>query len=136
MPAPRALPRKYLSLLEETQEQLRLMAQRARLALTELERNCPPYRQTPIVLRDIETDAYKAALALSEIQVAGTCDECPAAPSVTSTQIYLYTLADELEQHAQVVRSRAGLKRSAVWQAIGVEPSNEAGPHSNGVNVR
>ena len=94
MPAARSLPRKYLTVLEDMQEQLRLLAQKARLALTELESSRPPYRQLPVLLRDIEAGAYKAALELSEIKVADDCDECPSAPAITSAQIHLYVLAE------------------------------------------
>ena len=113
MPAAKSLPRKYLTTLEDAQEQLRLLAQKARLALSELESSRPPYRQLPVVLRDIEAGAYKVALELSEIKIATDCDECPSAPAITSAQIHLYVLAEELDRQAEIARERAGSLRNS-----------------------
>lgn len=107
MPIARAMPRKYLTVLDEAQEQLRLLGQRAQLALQEVETGRSPYRQLPVLLRDIETSAYKVAFELSQIEVAGDCDECPAAPAMTSAQIHLYVLADELDRQAMLAREKA-----------------------------
>lgn len=114
MPAARPLPRKYLSYLEEVQEHLRLMAQKARLALTEIERGYGVQKQLPVLLRDIEAGAYRVALDLSEIQIASDCDECPAAPAATSAQIHLLVLAEELDRQAELARRHArGVPRAA-----------------------
>lgn len=107
MPTARPLPKKFLTYLEEAQDQLRLIAQRARLALAEMETGPGPYRQVPIILRDIEAGAYRVAFELSELDVAASCDECPAAPPKTSAQIHLVILADELERQATLARQWA-----------------------------
>lgn len=129
MPAAKSLPRKYLTTLDDVQEQLRLMAQKARLALTELETGRAPCRQAPVLLRDIEAGAYRIALELSEIKVANDCDECPSAPSVTSAQIHLYVLAEELDRQATLAREKANnLRYTASSQRIktqGIEFNDE-----------
>ena len=125
MPMARALPKKYLTILDESQEQLRLLAQRAQLALTEVETGRPPYRQLPVLLRDIETSAYKVAFELSQIKVANDCDQCPDAPAITSAQIHLYVLADELDRQAAIAREKAndiGGQRIEIMQ-IPMNPS-------------
>lgn len=109
MPTARPLPKKFMTCLEEAQDQLRFIAQRARLALSEMETHPGPYRQVHVLLRDIEAGAYRVAFELSELEIADTCDECPAAPPQTAAQVHLVLLADELERHAALARQRAGL---------------------------
>jgi len=110
MPTARPLPRKFLTCLEEMQDQLRLIAQRARLALTEMETSTGPYRQVPVLLRDIEAGAYRIAFEMSALDIAESCDECPAAPPQMSAQVHLVLLADELERQAALARQRAGVR--------------------------
>lgn len=110
MPTARPLPRKFLTCLEEMQDQLRLIAQRARLALTEMETSTGPYRQVPVLLRDIEAGAYRIAFEMSALDIAESCDECPAAPPQMSAQDHLVLLADELERQAALARQRAGVR--------------------------
>jgi len=107
MPLARALPRKYMSSLEEAQEHLGLIAQRARVALSEVEHGRPPYQQTLVILRDIEASAYRVALELFQLEIASACDECPSAPPTTSAQIHLLVLAEEMERQAQLARQHA-----------------------------
>lgn len=110
MPTARPLPKKFLTCLEEMQDQLRLIAQRARLALTEMETSPGPYRQVHVLLRDIEAGAYRIAFEMSELDIAESCDECPAAPPQMSAQVHLVLLADELERQAALARQRAGVR--------------------------
>ena len=104
MPAARPLPKKFLASLEEAQFSLRLMAQRARRALEEVEGQGKPLPQTRTVLREIEAGAYRLALDLSRLEVAGSCDGCPAAPATTALQAQMLVLANELERQAALAR--------------------------------
>lgn len=98
------LPRKYAAIVEQTQANLRLMAHKAG-ALLEQGRGDP---QLPLhvqsALRDLETLAYRTALELWEIEVAGGCDGCPSAPPMTQVHAHLLVLADALERHAAAAR--------------------------------
>ena len=107
MPKPSPLPRKYASLVEEAQGNLRLIAQKAKVVLEHVETSprLSPHMQT--ALREIETMAYRTALDLAEIEVAGGCDGCPSAPPMTRVQAHLLVLADMLERHAAEARQYA-----------------------------
>lgn len=109
MPSPRPLPRKYLSQLQDIQEDLQLMAVRSRVALQEVERQSRPPSSVQTVLREIESAAYRLALTLAQIEIATDCDLCPAAPPTTSLQAYMLVLASELEAKAEQMRLNAGL---------------------------
>ena len=105
MPAANPLPRKYLSTLRTVQEELRLIAQKSRAALQEVEARRPPYTQTKGSLQDIETIAYRLAYELSQMQTAVSCDDCPSAPPTTTAQAHLLVLANTLTQQAEEARN-------------------------------
>lgn len=107
MPTPKPLPRKYLSHLQEVQEDLQIIAARSRIALQEIERQPRPLSSVEVILREIESASYRLALALARIDVAADCDLCPAAPATTSLQAYMLVLASELEQKAEQMRQNA-----------------------------
>lgn len=107
MPKPSPLPRKYASLVEESQANLRLIAQKVKAISAHLEANqrVSPHVQT--ALREIEALSYRTALDLAEIEVADGCDGCPSAPPLTMVQAHLLVLADTLERHAVAARQAA-----------------------------
>lgn len=107
MPAAYPLPRKYTGILGEAQNELRCIAQRARTALQEVEANEQPFELTRIILRDIESVAYRIALDLSGLEISGACDECPSAPPRTRAQAALIIMAAELERQAELARAHA-----------------------------
>lgn len=101
-------PRKYISTIQTTQDELRFIAKQARLALEELESGkCPLYR-TENRLRDIETKSYKVAYELSEIDIADDCTSCPLAPPVTKYQVSLAFIAKQLLQIVAEIRKILG----------------------------
>ena len=105
MPVPVSLPRKYLSVLVTTREELQVLARRARTALEEVESEDEPYQLARIILRDIEAEAYRLALELSTLEVTGSCDGCPSAPPTTEANVMLLVIAGELERQANIARS-------------------------------
>lgn len=128
MPVARPLPKKFLASLEDAQANLRLMAQRARLALEEVETQRRPMPQTQTVLREIEAVAYRLALDISRLEVAGTCDICPSAPATTTAQAHLLVLASELERQAELARQWANARQVSPLVSAGVNaPPRDAG---------
>ena len=107
MPKASPLPRKYTSYIEDVQASLRLIAKKAKLVLENLESEHRPIPRMQNALREIETEAYRAALDLADIEIAGTCDVCPVAPPTTKLQAHLLILADALEQQATLARECA-----------------------------
>lgn len=107
MPKASPLPRKYTSYIEDAQSSLRLIAKKAKLVLDGLESEHRPIQRLQNALREIETEAYRAALDLAEIEIADTCDTCPVAPPTTKLQAHLIVLADVLEQQATLARECA-----------------------------
>ena len=117
MSVPVSLPRKYLSILVTTREELQVLARRARTALEEVEAEDEPYQLARIILRDIEAEAYRLALELSTLEVTGSCDGCPSAPPTTEANVMLLVIAGELERQASIARSQAlgkARERSAI----------------------
>lgn len=107
MPKPSPLPRKYAALVEESQANLRLIAQKVKAVLAHLEANQRVSPHVPTALREIEALSYRTALDLAEIEVANGCDDCPSAPPRTAVQAHLLVLADTLERHAAAARQAA-----------------------------
>jgi len=107
MPKPSPLPRKYAALVEESQANLRLIAQKVKAVLAHLEANQRVSPHVPTALREIEALSYRTALDLAEIEVANGCDGCPSAPPRTAVQAHLLVLADTLERHAAAARQAA-----------------------------
>ena len=107
MASPNPIPRKYMTYLESVQNDLEVMAKKARQTLTDL-RFEHGNRTTSIhQLLEIEATAYRLALELSDIRIADDCDGCPAAPPTTIAQSYLLVMADELERQAALARRQA-----------------------------
>lgn len=108
MPIARVLPKKYLGALLDMQEELRLVAMKCKQATLEIEARLPPQHQSlRALLQEIESTAYRLAYDLSQLRIAGTCDDCPSAPPTTMAQAHLLVLADELERQAELARRRA-----------------------------
>ena len=103
MPSARVLPKKYLGTLEQTQEELRLIAQKCKRAIIEIEAKQASHHLHSL-LREVESTSYRLAFELSQLQIAGSCDGCPSAPPTTIAQAHLLVLADELERHAELAR--------------------------------
>lgn len=108
MPEPQKLPRKYLSQLQQAQEDLRLLAHQARAAYTQLGSPRCAMDNLRMLLREIESSSYRIALELTELKVVEDCSGCPCAPSKLPAQVHLLVLADELERQAHLARQRAG----------------------------
>jgi len=108
MPAPQVLPRKYMGMVEETQAELRSIAQKSRQICLALEAKRPG-ESIRVALQEIETTAYRLAFQLSELRFSSTCDGCPNAPSTTMAQAHLLMLAEELERQADLARRSASL---------------------------
>ncbi len=119
MPKPSPLPRKYASLVDEAQGNLRLIAQKARSVIVHVETNPRMAPHVQSSLREIETLAYRTALDLAEIEVAGGCDSCPSAPPLTTVQAHLLVLADTLEQHATAARQAALIQPNCAGKDTG-----------------
>jgi hypothetical protein len=108
MPVARVLPKKFLGALLEMQEELRLVAMKCKQATLEIEARLPPQHQSlRALLQEVESTSYRLAYELSQLRIAGTCDECPSAPPTTMAQAHLLVLADELERQAELARRRA-----------------------------
>ena len=110
MPSARPMPRKFLSVLEDARDVLRQIALQSRNALDGVENHNGTRQYTQNILRDIEASAYRVALDLSAIEVAGGCDSCPAAPPVTEVEAHLLVLAGQLEEHAEHARNRVQMR--------------------------
>ena len=110
MPSAKPVPRKWFSRIDEATSGLRLIAIWSRRAQNELASAPPALASALSLLREIETSAYKLALELSEIEIATHCDECPAAPAITSLQAHMLILAEELERQASIARQQIATK--------------------------
>jgi hypothetical protein len=140
MPQAYPLPKKYLSMLEGVQQDLRCMAQRARMALGEVEADEAPFELTRVILRDIEAIAYRIALDLAQMEVAGACDGCPSAPPTTQAEVILLVTATELERLAATARThttRGGRQLSGVslQPSAVAEEALPAHPHNGQVRM-
>jgi hypothetical protein len=124
VPEAQKLPRKYLSQLQQAQEELRLLASQARTAYAHLTSPRGPTDGLRMLLREIESSSYRIALELSELKVVEDCSGCPCAPPRISAQVHLLVLADELERQAHLARQRAGgnLSNDPVHARCGREP--------------
>ena len=97
MPKANPLPRKYLSIIRDIQEELRLIALKSRQALYEVEAGRTPYRLTRTTLQEIEVATYRLALELNDIRVE--CTRGRAAEDVETVELRdrLATLLSQLE---------------------------------------
>ena len=108
MTHPSRIPRKYLSVLSDSQSTLKGIAIRAHNMANELQRKGDAWTGTVITqLRDIEAEAYRVALDLTDIEVASGCHNCPAAPIVTESDLRLGLLSERLQQLVDFARSAA-----------------------------
>lgn len=98
MAVAKPIPRKYLTLLTESQDVLRLIAAMANRLVGELRDKEGVGFESESSLREIEIKAYQTALNLSEIEVAGSCESCPLGPPVSESDAALAVLANSLEQ--------------------------------------
>lgn len=114
MPVARPLPKKFLANLEQTQEELRIIAQKSKVALAEVEAKRTPFAQTRAILQEIEATAYRLAYELASLRFAQDCNGCPLAPPATDAQVYLMVLAEQLQQQAEFARSRAQFRMEAI----------------------
>lgn len=107
MSNPQRLPRKYLTQIQDAQTELRSLGQKVRTLLEKLEE--PKAKSSTIIipLKEVESSAYRIALALTELRVTDDCTGCPNAPASTPAQIHLMVLADELERQANLARQMA-----------------------------
>ena len=125
MPQAHPLPKKYMSILGGAQSDLRCMAQRARMALEEIEADEVPFELTRVILRDIESISYRIALDLAMLEIAGTCDGCPSSPPTTQAEVVLLVTATELERLASQARMQVTRKGEEVtndWLAAAGNP--------------
>jgi len=108
MPEPQRLPRKFLAQLRQAQDDLRLLAQQAKAICEQLRSPRCATDTLRTMLREMESNAYRIALELSELKVAEDCNGCPCAPPSITAQAHLLVLAEELERQASLARRRAG----------------------------
>ncbi len=113
MAKPSPLPRKYLAIIQEAQDDLRLTAHQMRLVIERVvsDRCSGQYLQSTLL--DAESKMYRIAHDLSTIDIADDCDSCPVAPAQTRAVIFLHAMADELEKHAALARETASKSKSA-----------------------
>lgn len=112
MPKASPIPRKYITTIEEAQDDLRFIAHQARTVIEGIKANKLTSQQIHSLLQEIETKAYKVALELAAIEIADNCDMCPAAPPTTRAQAHLLVLANLLVREA-------GLARQAATEDVG-----------------
>ena len=98
MPSAQKLPRKYLTSIEDTVSDLKLIGQRLGRLVEEMERERLPAYPSASTLHSLQAQSYAAALHLNEMEIAGGCDLCPAAPAQTTAQIQLAILGQELQR--------------------------------------
>ena len=87
MPVARPLPKKFLANIEQTQEELRVIAQKSKVALAEVEAKRTPFAQTRAILQEIEAMAYRLAYELASLRFAQDCNGCALAPPATDAQV-------------------------------------------------
>ena len=104
MTNPQGLPRKYLTQIQQVQEELRTVAQKSRMVLEQLSNPRVALDSVLTTLREIESSAYRIALGLAELRFTDDCTGCPNAPASTPSMVYLMVLADELERQAHLAR--------------------------------
>ena len=104
MPKASPLPRKFMSQLEDAQGDLRRIASQSRNLVEDIETSKTSVVIAKSILREIEATAYRIALDLSQVEVATSCDTCPAAPAKTKYQAHLFALATTLQQQANLAR--------------------------------
>lgn len=107
MPDPQRLPRKHLSQIQQARDELRLLGKQSRSVLEQLEKPNVSVEALLSTLREIESNAYRIALGLTELRFTDDCTGCPCAPSSVPAQIHLMVLADELERQANLARQMA-----------------------------
>ena len=98
------VPRKFLNLLDEVQDVLRDIAGKIHKLVAELKETGGLPTHAVHQLKDIESEIYRTALNLSEIEVARDCKNCPAAPAVTPADAKLIVLTDALFKLAEYAR--------------------------------
>jgi hypothetical protein len=125
MPQAQPLPKKYISILNGAQSDLRCMAQRARTALGEVEADEEPFELTRVILRDIESICYRLALDLATLEISGTCDGCPCSPPTTQAEAVLLVTAAELERLAAQARGQVGRGDSGQRSAISYQQAED-----------
>lgn len=125
MPQAQPLPKKYISILNGAQSDLRCMAQRARTALGEVEADEEPFELTRVILRDIESICYRLALDLATLDISGTCDGCPCSPPTTQAEAVLLVTAAELERLAAQARGQAERRGSEQRSAVSYQQAED-----------
>lgn len=108
MSQPSRLPKKYLATLKDAVEVLKLIAVKSRNNINRIKDNQKEFdtRAAVGLLSDIEAEAYRIALDLSELEVAGSCEQCPSAPVVTEADVRLELLTDQLRQLADFAHTQ------------------------------
>jgi len=125
MPQAQPLPKKYISIINGAQSDLRCMAQRARTALGEVEADEEPFELTRVILRDIESICYRLALDLATLEISGTCDGCPCSPPTTQAEAVLLVTAAELERLAAQARGQAERRGSEQRSAVSYQQAED-----------
>lgn len=108
MPEAQKLPRKFMAQIRDAQDDLRCLAQQAQNLCEHLRTQRCSGETARTVLREMESKAYRIALALAELKMADDCTGCPCAPPKIMAQVHLLVLANELERQAELARQRAG----------------------------
>lgn len=98
------LPRKHLGTIADAISDLKCTAHRLGLVMEELERGRQPSPAVLTALQAVRAQSYQVALRLSEVEVAGSCDECPTAPASVRSQMVCQMLQRELIRLAEVAQ--------------------------------
>lgn len=114
MPPARPIPRKYVSTVRQSLEDLDEIVEKAKSIRLQLAKHPPKIIDIRTVLHEIEIIAYRVALELSKMQIADSCENCPAAPAVTEADVRLTLLTDQLKQLADFAHSPTAAEPSAL----------------------
>lgn len=110
MPPARPAPRKYVSTVRQSLEDLDEIVDKAKTIRSQLANTPPKIVDVRAALHEIEIVAYRIALELSKMKIADSCADCPAAPAVTESDVRLVMVTERLKQLADFARSTTGVE--------------------------
>lgn len=116
MPAARPLPRKHLSLIQDSISDLRLLAHRVGLVLERSE--VSRHDSLRVILSEVQAACFATALRLTDIEVASGCDDCPDAPAATGAEIRLDILSRELSRLMRITEVERGPEPDRLFEDL------------------
>jgi len=96
-----------MTILEEATDELRIAGLRTQAVAAHFDDDKRLPAEVRIQLREIEAAVYRAALSLTQVQVADTCDGCSLSPSLTSAQAHLFAMSNVLSHQADLAHRMA-----------------------------